>query len=125
MGDGSKSGEKLLETSGHVIRRPMSSGCAENAPGFPSEGCGRKASQRVKARAEGSQAFVSGFEANVRDAVIPGQEQLLGMIDSQPRHELVRSFLEGVREEPMEIERRQFGERGGFSQRRPFIEPGG
>jgi len=114
----------MLEAGGHVIQRPMSSRCAENAPGFTAKGAGRKARQRMKTRAERSQAFVPCFEANVGDAVIPGQEQLLGMLDSQPRHELVGSFMEGVREETMEIERRQARVGSGFSERCPLIEMG-
>ena len=48
---------------------------------------------------------VAESDVVITAAVIPGQKQLLGMIDSQPRHELVRSFMEGVREQTMEIER--------------------
>ena len=95
----------MLEAGGHVVQRPIPAGLAENAPGFAPECRRRKAGERVKAGAERTQAFVAGVEANVGHAVIAGQQQLLGVVDSQARHKLMRRFAEGVREQAMEVER--------------------
>src|ERR1700733_2339925 len=79
----------------------------------------------MKAAAERPQAFVAGIEADLGDAVISGQEQFLGVVDPQPRDKLMRGLAESVREQAMEIERRQFSLCGGVSQGSPPIESGG
>src|SRR3984957_13662980 len=115
----------MLEAGRHVIERPVPARSSEDAAGFAPELRRRKAGEGVKASAERSQAFVTRVEADIGDAVIAGQQQLLGVIDPQPRHKLVRCFVEGVREKAMEVERRQFSLRCRFSQRGTLVKPGG
>ena len=60
----------------------------------------------MKTSAERAQAFVAGVQADIGDAVISSQKQLLGVVDPQPCHELVRSLLKSLGEQAVEIERR-------------------
>ncbi len=95
----------MLEAGRHVVQRPIPAGCAEGSSGFAPESRRRKPSKRVEARAERAQAFIAGIEADVGDAVIAGQQQLLSVIDPEARHKLVRSFVEGFREHALEVEK--------------------
>src|ERR1700722_27065 len=106
--------EEVLEAGRHVVQRPIPAGCSEHSPRFAPESRWRKSSKRVEAGAKGAQAFIAGIETDVSDAMIAGQEQLLGVIDPQARHKLMRSFVEGFREQALEVERRQSGVSSGF-----------
>lgn len=68
----------------------------------------------MEACAERAQAFITGIQANVSDAVIADEQEFLGVIDAQPSYELVRCLMERFRKQAMEIERRQSGERRGI-----------
>jgi hypothetical protein len=80
----------MLEAGGHEVQRPIPAGCSEYSPRFAPESRRRKSSKRVEAGAERAQAFIAGIEADVGDAMIAGQEQLLGVIDPQARHSEIR-----------------------------------
>ncbi len=99
--------EKLGEAVRNVVQSPALAKSTEDAPGFLAEGRGGQAGERLKTGAEGAQALVADFKADIGDAVVAGEEQFLGLVDSQARDELVWSLVERLSEQPVEMDRRK------------------
>jgi hypothetical protein len=105
--------EEALEAAGDIVQRPAHAECAESAARLAAESGWREARQRVEARAEGAEALVADVQADFGDAVVAGQQQLLGLLDAPAGNEFVRCLVEGLGEQTIEIKRRKTGLTGG------------
>lgn len=99
----------MLVARGDVVQRPVGGESSEADAGLAAELGGGQAREGAKLHAERSQALVAEVEADVRNAVVLGQQELLGLFHANPGDEFVRRLSERLREQPLEVKRRKTG----------------
>ena len=90
--------------------------------GEPAQPAGRHADEVREARGKRAQAAIADLETDVRDAESRGQEEALGLLQTQRGQELARRNAGDIAEHAGEVIRAQVGNRGHVMQGQILVQ---